>query len=946
MEKTEKVKTNETLKRNIVLNTVFRILMIIAPFLTAPYISRVLLSDGVGVYSYTQSLVTYATMFAALGTVSYGTREIARRRDNKDDYSKAFWEIEILSIICSSICIVIWLIFSLCYTEYKVYLLIFGFSIISTMLDISWLFAGLEKYQYTVSINLIFKLLSVVFIFLFVKKPSDVWIYILIYSSSLALGNGSMWLFLPKFVKKTKIEKTNILKHFKETLVYFIPTIAASLYTVLDKTLIGSLIAGETTVVLDGVETTKKISELENGYYEQATKIIDLVKAVCFVSINAVVYSRASYLYKVEDTEEIKKLTTKTFHVVMFLSIGAAFGLFGIAPFFVPLFFGAGYDKTIILLRILAVLVPIICLSGTLGSLYFSPVGKRKQSALFLVIGAVINLLISAPLVIYFRSIGAAIASLIAELAITILYFAFCKKTITFKGLFEILWKKVVAGALMLGVLVLLNRFVKSHISNEVIYLIFSVVAGLLIYIIVLTILRDQSITFFFNTVKGIKNKFVVSAAKTKKEVKPKGRISFRNVLFLLLVAISSGGGIACAYLYGTSQASTKFYSVLMSVDSEVKKQKNTDFLHGSLSYNGEKTESSLYTDLLNLQRRTKSQYFYYNSYLVSSQGDEYLNYSVDYGLNEDTIKHANLIEVSTFYDWFYMESVGLPLFRVGETASKITSKNGATYGAYISATSAEEIVANNGMLAAANNDLASAFNLLLDNQSYVFYLSNNVIQNGSKISFSVNNIYIDPNHNEMLSTFQNQVQNSRYGNYSRSFDYWFSNPILTFSTEIFNKGCSYVFDIRRNYGNLDRFFTNVVGYDFASNNYSINLFREIGDLYNETQELNQASREMNSQPNYIYLIFGIILFIFSGVCFELLSKFFAKKKKLLLAFMPSICFVVFQAVFYVLLAAGIYKYSLYLFFNSTGNIICLLFLALTLINAIIWSNYVKKRER
>lgn len=75
-QKEEYKASSSLLKKNVALNTIFRILMIVAPFITAPYVSRILLSDGVGIYGYTQSLVTYFTMFAALGTVSYGTKSI------------------------------------------------------------------------------------------------------------------------------------------------------------------------------------------------------------------------------------------------------------------------------------------------------------------------------------------------------------------------------------------------------------------------------------------------------------------------------------------------------------------------------------------------------------------------------------------------------------------------------------------------------------------------------------------------------------------------------------------------------------------------------------------------------------------------------------------------------------------------------------------------------
>lgn len=496
-----------TLKKNVFLNTIFRIISIVAPFITAPYLSRVLMSDGIGVYSYTQSLVTYFTMFAALGTVSYGTREIARKRDNKEERSKTFWEIELISIICSGIALAIWIGVSLVYSEYKIFLLIFSLCILATCLDISWFYAGLEKYKYTISINLLFKVLSVVLIFTLVKDINDLWIFILIYSGSLFCGNLSMWLFLPKFLCLTKIDKHSLKTHFKETLVYFIPTIAASLYTVLDKTLIGALIQGNVTVEVEGQETIKKVSEIESGYYEQATKIIDMVKAVAFIAINSVMCSRISYLYKKSDEENIKRLTIKTFEITLFLSIGAMFGLIGISQVFVPSFFGDGYEKTVTILQILAVLVPIICISGVLGSTYYTPVGKRKQSSYFLLAGAGINLILSAPLIIFFKSIGAAIASLIAESLIMILYVIYCKKAITLKELFRVIWKKFVAGILMLGLLFLLYAFIHPLMVSDILYIIIAVLSGGVLYLIVLLLLKDKSLEIFFPIIRKLLKK-------------------------------------------------------------------------------------------------------------------------------------------------------------------------------------------------------------------------------------------------------------------------------------------------------------------------------------------------------------------------------------------------------------------------------------------------------
>ena len=498
-------KDRNKLTTNIIFNTLYQILIIITPLITAPYISRILQSDGVGIYSYTHSLVTYFTMFAALGTASYGKRMIALRRDNKKDCSKAFWEIELITVFTTAIMMVIWLLLSTFYKEYSTYLFILSLYLLATLFDISWFYAGLEKFQFSVIINSIFKIISVVLILTLVKTKADLWIYFLIYCGSTLLGNISMWIFLPKFLCKTNIDFHNMGKHLKNTLVYFAPTIATSIYTVLDKTLIGLLIQGNVTVYEDGVEVVKKLSDIENGYYEQANKIISLVKGVAFASINGVMESRVSYLYGKGDSEGIKKIQKTTLNITSFLSIGASFGLIAIASTFVPIFFGSGYDKTVILMYILSPIIFIICVSNVLGSVYYTPCGKRKESTYYLIAGSIINLVLNIPFILLYNSIGAAIASVIAECVISILYLARSRKYVfSFKEFLAIIWKKLVAGGLMLVAVLLVTNYLLNGM-NEYLSLMIQLALGVFVYLLSLIILRDDSFKKLFEFFKNKK---------------------------------------------------------------------------------------------------------------------------------------------------------------------------------------------------------------------------------------------------------------------------------------------------------------------------------------------------------------------------------------------------------------------------------------------------------
>ena len=155
-----------SLKKNIILSTLYQILTMVTPFITAPYVSRVLGSDGIGIFSYTQSYESFFLMFASLGTVAYGTREIARMRENLKERSQFFWEIQSLKLVTTILVLIAWFGFSNILSEYKVIFMIMAFNIFANIFDVSWFFAGIERFEYTVYKNTIFKILSIIYFYI------------------------------------------------------------------------------------------------------------------------------------------------------------------------------------------------------------------------------------------------------------------------------------------------------------------------------------------------------------------------------------------------------------------------------------------------------------------------------------------------------------------------------------------------------------------------------------------------------------------------------------------------------------------------------------------------------------------------------------------------------------------------------------------------------------
>ncbi|MCY7080272.1 oligosaccharide flippase family protein [Streptococcus oralis] len=460
------------MKFNIILSSIHQLLTLFLPLVTAPYVSRVLGAEGTGIFSYTSSIQAYFTIFAALGTGVYGVREIARNRNNKKQYSTLFWEIELLTVLTSSVAIILWLLWAVFSKEFQLIYLILTLNLFAVLFDISWFYTGLEQFVYTIGLNALFKIFGTIAIFTFIKAPSDLNAYIFIIASTSLLSSVSLWIYLPKILVKVSLDTLSLKGHLKQTLIYFVPTIATSIYTVLDKTMIGVI--------------TQNANE--NGYYEQATKIINILKSITFTALNSVLGARIAYLFSEKKYDEIKSRIALSLDFIFFIGMAFFFGLLSVSETFVPIFFGQGYDQVIYLLYVFSPIVVIIGVSNCLGSQYYTPAGLRSQSAKYIIIGSVLNLLLNLVFIPVFRSKGAVISSVLAELLITFLYVKNSNGYVDFKQLASYFNPRFIAGFIMY----LIVLFIKQYLPNDLLGLLIQVLIGGMTYFMITYLQKDN----------------------------------------------------------------------------------------------------------------------------------------------------------------------------------------------------------------------------------------------------------------------------------------------------------------------------------------------------------------------------------------------------------------------------------------------------------------------
>lgn len=460
-----------SVKKNFVYSTLYQIFYVLTPFITAPYISRVLGAQGVGIQSFTTSNQSYFLLIAALGTMSYGAREISMNRDDPYKRSKLFWEIELMTVGTSMVALLGWIVLIVSSTAYRQYYVVLTIGIFATLFDITWFFNGIEEFKLTVIRNTFFRVLGIVCLFVFIKDEDDLLLYIFITAITTLLSSLSLWPYMKRYLVKVNPREFRFKRHFHETIIYFVPTIATSIYTVLDRTLIGLI--------------TRDM--YENGYYQQAEKIINIAKSFVFTSLNAVMGVRISYLYAENKFDEIHRRIENSMNYIFFMGFGACFGIMGVAKTFVPVFFGPGYDKVIPLLYIFSPIIVIIGISNCLGSQYYTPCGKRSESAKYIVVGAIINLCLNLALIPRFAAFGAAIASIIAEAAVTVLYIRHSGDYGKAGMLLKAGYKKLIAGVVMFWAVYALNQLNMKPIF----VLLLQLVSGLAVYVITLFLVKD-----------------------------------------------------------------------------------------------------------------------------------------------------------------------------------------------------------------------------------------------------------------------------------------------------------------------------------------------------------------------------------------------------------------------------------------------------------------------
>lgn len=452
------------IKINFIYSLGYQFLAISLPLITAPYISRILGADGVGIFSYTNSIVNYFLLAGMLGMTNLGNRSIAEVSSDIEARSKVFWNLYSLQFISFFIVTTLYVLYVVfCFDKYKLIALIQVFYLLGGMLDIGWLFGGLEEIKLTVFRNALIKVFAVCCIFIFVKEPTDIWKYALLMSLGTFLSQIYLWMKIDRYIVPTKPQVGESVKYIKPLFLYFIPVVAYSIYKLMDKVMLGNM-----------VEIT------EVGYYENALRIVNVPMGI-INALGAVMLPRITVLKSEGNDNTAKQYTELSIKIVTFLSSAICFGLISVSDLFAIVYFGPDFLASGPLIAMLSVTCFFVAWANVTRTQYLIPYKKDSVYIYSTILGAIINIIINFLLIPILAGKGAAIGTIVAEFTVMLYQIIAIRKEIP---VYKFIFKScpfIINGVLMLVVL----KHVANFFTGNTIALLVQIIIGVIFYVLI-----------------------------------------------------------------------------------------------------------------------------------------------------------------------------------------------------------------------------------------------------------------------------------------------------------------------------------------------------------------------------------------------------------------------------------------------------------------------------
>ena len=471
--------THKSLGLNALLNGFQSMLNLIFPIITFPYVSRILSVNGMGIYNFSNTYINYFLLVASLGINTYAVREGSKLRDNFQkisNFSSQIFSINIISTLLAYMLLIVTLVLFERLKPYALCISIFSLQIIFTTIGANWVYIIYEDYAYITLRNIIFKVLSIILLFILVKGPNDYIVYAAITVFASVGSNILNFFHVKTFITLKITNHLNLNYHLKPILIIFASVMGVTLYASCNNTILG-LIKGDYAV----------------GIYSVALKIYTISQSL-LSAILTVTIPRLSMLYGKKLFDDYGNLLSKLINLLIVLSLPAAVGLAMLSKNVVLIIAGEKYFSAANSLAIISWAIIFSLYSWVFSDCVLLPAKRENKLLINTIITAVFNILVNLLLIPFWSYNAAAVSTVLSEILVMILNGYSGLDILREYGNGKIIFKNL-AEALVGCIAVVVVCYISNLITTSLIIgLCIAVPLSILFYLLILILLRNASI--------------------------------------------------------------------------------------------------------------------------------------------------------------------------------------------------------------------------------------------------------------------------------------------------------------------------------------------------------------------------------------------------------------------------------------------------------------------
>ena len=459
--------------KNFILSAANTVMMLLFPIITFPYVSRILGSTNLGIINFAQSYGYYFTHIASFGISSYAIREVSKVRDDKEKVEKVSNEIFNLNLFFSLLSTVLYfcgVFFVRNFRENFIIFAIYSVVILSNFLSLDWLLQSFDDYYFSTIRNFFIRTLSVLAVFVLVKKEEDFVIYMAI-TCVAEMGTKLSTLFYSrKNYARLRVRKRflNFKDHIKSMFTLFSFRLVNGISANLDKLMIGFML------VYSGV-----------GVYSAGVKFVLMIQPIV-ETVGTVLFPRINISAN-GSMDEYHKNLKLNYNLILITGIPMAVGMFLVSGRLIPFFAGEEYEGAVAVSRIMSGIILLGPIGDMLGSKTLLVFKKDRWLLICSSIVAVSNIVLNFIFIPIWGINGAAVASILSCAVAVVSRYIFSRKVVKIK-LFTLNLLKYAAFTVPFVVIYILFR---DEIDMNTFWMFgFIIVCGM-IYLIELLISRD-----------------------------------------------------------------------------------------------------------------------------------------------------------------------------------------------------------------------------------------------------------------------------------------------------------------------------------------------------------------------------------------------------------------------------------------------------------------------